>query len=136
VSEQVRGLEKEELYVLRLQSRNVDLVGLCSPIRPRGMFRTASDILCKDGDLHASSVMVEMTMGVIPAGQQLVVLQGGTIDIDREHGIHVLIGLDTTLQNMDLVLEMQQTDHALGWGFVHDGGGNHLVHQLGVLLGR
>lgn len=98
------------------------------------MFRTTSDILCKDGDLHASSMMVEITMRVIPSGQQLVVLQGATIDIDREHGIHVLIGLDTALQNMNLVLEVQQADHALWWGFVHDGGGNHLVHQLGVFL--
>lgn len=109
-------------------------ITLRPPIRARRMFGPATNILCKDRDLQPSRMMIEVSMRVITTRHQLVHLQRRPIHILGEERIHVLVRLDPSIQDMDLILEMQQFDHTLRWGFIHNRRRNDLVHQLGILL--
>lgn len=78
--------------------------------------------------------MIKMSMRIIPSRHQLIQLQRLSIHILRKHRVHVLIGLDASFQDMDLILEVQEADDALWWGFVDDCGRDDLVHELRVLF--
>lgn len=112
----------------------MDNIRLRPPIRARGMLRPTPHILHKDGHLQATSMMIKVSMRIITSRHQLIQLQRLSIHILSKHRVHILIGLDASFQDMDLILEVQEADDTLWWGFVDDGGGDDLIHQLRVLF--